>query len=121
MCVTSEGTFWIKTSEGSLNIPNALLDPSATSTLVAMGPFLNEGAGLRGYPGGANLFCKEGKLLPKTQLISNILVIDTEKLNSTNAISSSDFLLLHKRLGHPGREIASKMLPKYNLSGVDCN
>ncbi|MBW0461206.1 hypothetical protein O181_000921 [Austropuccinia psidii MF-1] len=43
MCVTAVGTFWIKTSEGSLTIPNALLVPSATSTLVAMGPFLNEG------------------------------------------------------------------------------
>ncbi|MBW0500921.1 hypothetical protein O181_040636 [Austropuccinia psidii MF-1] len=121
MCVTAKSTFRIKTSEGSLNIPNSLLAPSATSTLVAMGPFLNEGAVLRGYPGGANLFCKKGKLLLKAQLINNILVIDTEKIDSTNAISSSDFLLLHKRLGNPGREIASKMLPKYNLSGVACN
>ncbi|MBW0571599.1 hypothetical protein O181_111314 [Austropuccinia psidii MF-1] len=60
MCVMAEGTCQIKTSKGSLNIPNALLVPLATSTLVAMGPFLNKGAVLRGFPGGANLFCKEG-------------------------------------------------------------
>ncbi|MBW0526857.1 hypothetical protein O181_066572 [Austropuccinia psidii MF-1] len=52
MCVMAEGMFKIKTSECNLNIPNALLVPSETSTLVAMGPFLNEGAVLRGYPGG---------------------------------------------------------------------
>ncbi|MBW0465839.1 hypothetical protein O181_005554 [Austropuccinia psidii MF-1] len=56
MCVTAEGMFWIKASEGSLNIPNALLVPSATSNLVAMGPFLNEGAVLGGYPGGGQIY-----------------------------------------------------------------
>ncbi|MBW0488152.1 hypothetical protein O181_027867, partial [Austropuccinia psidii MF-1] len=115
MCVMAEGTCQIKTSKGSLNIPNALLVPLATSTFIAMGPFLNEGVVLRGFSGGANLFCKEGKLLLQTRLVNNILVIDTKKLNPTNAVSSNDFLLLHKRLGHPGKEIASKMLPEYNL------
>ncbi|MBW0561768.1 hypothetical protein O181_101483 [Austropuccinia psidii MF-1] len=121
MGVMAQGTCQIKTSKGNLNVPNALLVPSATSTLVAMVPFINEGAVLQGFPGGANLFCKEEKLLLKTRLVNNILVIDTEQLNSTNAVLSNDFLLLHRQLGHPGKEIASKMLPKYNISEVDCD
>ncbi|MBW0501424.1 hypothetical protein O181_041139, partial [Austropuccinia psidii MF-1] len=85
--VLAEGTFQIATTEGSLKISNALLVPSATSTLIAMGPFLNEGAVLRGYTGGADLFNKEGKLLLKTRFVNNILVIDTAKVNSTNTVS----------------------------------
>ncbi|MBW0566756.1 hypothetical protein O181_106471 [Austropuccinia psidii MF-1] len=65
MCVTAEGMFWIKTSGGSLKIPNALLVPSATSTLVAMGPFLNEGEGLRGYPGGQTYSAREERFCLK--------------------------------------------------------
>ncbi|MBW0556077.1 hypothetical protein O181_095792 [Austropuccinia psidii MF-1] len=115
MDVLAEGTFQVATNEGNLKISSSLLVPSATSTLIAMGPFLNEGAVLRGYTGGADLFNKEGKLLLKTWLVNNILVIDTAKVNSTNTVSSENLLLLHKRLGHPGKEIASKMLPKYDF------
>ncbi|MBW0527947.1 hypothetical protein O181_067662 [Austropuccinia psidii MF-1] len=86
-----------------------------------MGPFLNEGAVLRGYTGGADLFDREGRLLLKTRLVNNILVIDTAKVNSINAVSAEGLMLLHKQLGHPGKAAASKMLPGYNFSGVDCN
>ncbi|MBW0484852.1 hypothetical protein O181_024567, partial [Austropuccinia psidii MF-1] len=114
MNVLAEGTLQLTTTEGSLKFSNALLVPSATSTLIAMEPFLNEGAVLRGYTGGADLFSKEGKCLLKAWLVNNILVIDTVKANSTNSVSSNDLLLLHKQLGNPGKGISSKMYPKYN-------
>ncbi|MBW0468234.1 hypothetical protein O181_007949 [Austropuccinia psidii MF-1] len=92
----AKGTFQVATTEGNLKISNALLFPSTASTLIVMGPFLNEGAVLRGYTGGADLFNKEGKLLLKTQLLNNILVIDTARVKSTNTVSSENLLLLHK-------------------------
>ncbi|MBW0512945.1 hypothetical protein O181_052660, partial [Austropuccinia psidii MF-1] len=79
MDVLAEGTFQVATTEGNLKISNALLVPSTASTLIVMGPFLNEGAVLRQYTGRAGLFNKEGKILLKTQLVNNILVIDTAK------------------------------------------
>ncbi|MBW0478477.1 hypothetical protein O181_018192 [Austropuccinia psidii MF-1] len=121
MDVLAEGTFQVATTEGNLKISNSLLVPSATSTLTVMGPFLNEGAVLRGYTGGADLFNKEGKLLLKSWLVNKILVIDAAKVNSTNMVSSENLLLLHKQLGHPGKAIASKMLPKYDFLGVYCS
>ncbi|MBW0478818.1 hypothetical protein O181_018533 [Austropuccinia psidii MF-1] len=90
--VLAEGTFQVATTEGNLKISNTLLVPSATSTLIAMGPFLNEGAVLRGYTRGADLFNKEGKLLLKTWLVNNMSVIDTAKIKAIVSDNGGEFI-----------------------------
>ncbi|MBW0482169.1 hypothetical protein O181_021884 [Austropuccinia psidii MF-1] len=85
-----------------------------------MGPFLQKGTVLRGHPGGAYLFDKDGKLILETQLVNNILVINSSRSNSFNPISSSDSLLIHQRLGHPGNDLASRMVPGVDFSLLDC-
>ncbi|MBW0472808.1 hypothetical protein O181_012523 [Austropuccinia psidii MF-1] len=49
--VSGEGRMILQTPFRSINIDNTLLIPSETSTLVAMGPFLNNGARLKVYKG----------------------------------------------------------------------
>ncbi|MBW0579710.1 hypothetical protein O181_119425 [Austropuccinia psidii MF-1] len=85
-----------------------------------MGPSLQKGAVLRGHPGGADLFDKDGKLILETQLVNNILVIKSSPSNSVNAISSSDSLLMHQQLGHPGNDLALRVVPGVDFSLLDC-
>ncbi|MBW0463402.1 hypothetical protein O181_003117 [Austropuccinia psidii MF-1] len=91
MKVEAKGVLRIKTHNGDLIIKDSLLVPSATLTLVAMGPFLQKGAVLRGHSEGANLFDKDGKLILETQL-----------------------------LGHPGNDLASRIVPGVDFSLLDC-
>ncbi|MBW0479596.1 hypothetical protein O181_019311 [Austropuccinia psidii MF-1] len=120
MRVEAKGVLHVKTCKGDLIVKDALLVPSATLTLVAMGPFLQKGAVLRGYPGGADLFDKDGRLILETKLVNNILVINSIPSNSINSISSSNPLLIHQQLGHPGNDLASIMVPGVDFSLLDC-
>ncbi|MBW0540376.1 hypothetical protein O181_080091 [Austropuccinia psidii MF-1] len=117
--VKAEGVIHVRTRKGDLIIKDSLLVPSATSTLVARGPFLQKGAVLRGHPGGADLFDRDGKLISETQLVKNILVIKSSPSNSVNAISSSDSLLIHRKIGHPGNDLALRMVPGVDFSLLD--
>ncbi|MBW0543437.1 hypothetical protein O181_083152, partial [Austropuccinia psidii MF-1] len=120
MKVEAKGVLRVKTGKGDVIIKDALLVPSATSTLVAMGPFFQKGTVLRGHPGGADLFDKDGKLILETQLVNKILVIKSSPSSSVNAISSSDSLLMHQQLGHPGNDLDSRMVPGVDFSLLDC-
>ncbi|MBW0524306.1 hypothetical protein O181_064021 [Austropuccinia psidii MF-1] len=120
MKVEAEGVLRAKARKGALIVKDALLVPSATSTLVAMGPFLQKGAVLRGHPGGADLFDKDGRLILETQLVNNILVRKSSPSNSVSSISSSKPLLIHQQLGHPGNDLALRMVPGVDFSLLDC-
>ncbi|MBW0481433.1 hypothetical protein O181_021148 [Austropuccinia psidii MF-1] len=120
MEVVSEGTLCLKTSIGSLLIHKALVVPSVTSTLVSLGPYLNNGATLKGYKGGADLLDKHGKLILTTKIVNNVLLIDTASPNLTCSAISGDPLTIHRRLGHPSARVASKMHPGIDFSQLHC-
>ncbi|MBW0529121.1 hypothetical protein O181_068836 [Austropuccinia psidii MF-1] len=117
MKVVSEGTMNLQTSSGKLSIPNALVVPSASSILVSLGPFLNDGAVLKGYKGGADLFNRNGKLILSTRIVNNILLINTT--NVAYSSSPSQPLTLHRRLGHPSERVAAKMWPDVDFTKVN--
>ncbi|MBW0574711.1 hypothetical protein O181_114426 [Austropuccinia psidii MF-1] len=71
MHVVAEGTL------GKLSLPNALVVPLASSILIPLGSFLNEGATLKGHKGGANLFNKNNCLILTTCIVNNVLLINT--------------------------------------------
>ncbi|MBW0493753.1 hypothetical protein O181_033468 [Austropuccinia psidii MF-1] len=120
MKIEAEGVPHVRTWKVDLIIKDSLHVPSATLTLVAMGCFLQKGAMLRGHPGGANLFEKDGKLILETQLVKNILVIKSSPSNSVNTSSSSNSLLIHKQLCHPGNNFASRMVPGVDFFLLGC-
>ncbi|MBW0473782.1 hypothetical protein O181_013497 [Austropuccinia psidii MF-1] len=101
MEVVSEGTLCLKTSIGSLLIHKALVVPSVPCTLVSLGPYLNNGATLKGYKGGADLLDKHGKLILTTRIVNNVLFIDTASPNLACSAISGDPLTIHRRLGNP--------------------
>ncbi|MBW0461179.1 hypothetical protein O181_000894 [Austropuccinia psidii MF-1] len=82
--VEAEGVLCLKPLNGDLIVKYALPMPLATLTLVAVGTFLQKGAVLRGHPGGAYLFDKDGKLMLENQLVSKIFVIKSSPSNSVN-------------------------------------
>ncbi|MBW0489426.1 hypothetical protein O181_029141 [Austropuccinia psidii MF-1] len=95
MEAVSKGTLCLKTSIGNLLIQKALVVPSVSSKLVSLGTYLNNGATLKGYKGGADLYDKHGKLRLTMEIVNNVLLINTPSPISGNP------LRLHKRLGHP--------------------
>ncbi|MBW0555709.1 hypothetical protein O181_095424 [Austropuccinia psidii MF-1] len=96
MKVTSEGTLHLNTTTGKISIPNSLIVPSASSVLVSLGPFLNDGATLKGFKGGANLFDQNGNLILTTRIVNNVLLIDTPPSNVALSSVASLPLILHK-------------------------
>ncbi|MBW0461123.1 hypothetical protein O181_000838 [Austropuccinia psidii MF-1] len=100
MEVVSEGTLFLKTSIGNLSIQNALVVPSVSCMLVSLGPYLNNGATLKGYKGGANLYNKHGKLIFTTKIVNNVLLINNPSPGLACSAISGNPLTLHKRLGH---------------------
>ncbi|MBW0478346.1 hypothetical protein O181_018061 [Austropuccinia psidii MF-1] len=120
MNVTSEGTLHLNTTTGKISIFNSLIVPSASSVLVLLGPFLNNGATLKGFKGGANLFDQNGNLILTTKIVNNVLLIDTSISNVALSTLTNLPLILHKSLGHPSNLIASKMWPNVNFSNLSC-
>ncbi|MBW0536836.1 hypothetical protein O181_076551 [Austropuccinia psidii MF-1] len=66
MHVAAEGTLQLATSLGRLSLPNALVVPLASSVLIPLGSFLNNGATLKGHKGGENPFDKNNHLILTT-------------------------------------------------------
>ncbi|MBW0535983.1 hypothetical protein O181_075698 [Austropuccinia psidii MF-1] len=120
MKVTSEGTFHLNTTSGKVLIPNSLVVPSASSVLVLLGPFLNDGATLKGFKGGANLFDQHGNLILSTKTVNNVLLIDTPTANVAFSSLANHPLILHKSLGHPNNKVASKMWPGFDFFNLSC-
>ncbi|MBW0500487.1 hypothetical protein O181_040202 [Austropuccinia psidii MF-1] len=121
MKVTSEGTLHLNTTTGKILIPNSLIAPLASSVLVSLGPFLNNGATLKGFKGGANLFNQNGNLILTTKIVNNVLLIDTPPSKVALSSVASLPLILHKSLGHPSNRIAAKMWPNVDFSNLSCN
>ncbi|MBW0461308.1 hypothetical protein O181_001023 [Austropuccinia psidii MF-1] len=121
MKVTSEGTLHLNTTTGKILIPNSLIVPSASSVLVSLGPFLKDGATLKGFKGGANLFDQNGNLILTTRIMNNVLLIDTPPSNVALSSVASLPLILHKSLGHPSNRITAKMWPNVNFSNLSCD
>ncbi|MBW0538526.1 hypothetical protein O181_078241 [Austropuccinia psidii MF-1] len=120
MEVVSEVTLCLKTSIGSLLIHKALVVPSVTSMLVSLGPYLNNGATLKGYKEGADLLDKHGKLILTTKIVNNVLLIDTASPNLACSAISGDPLTIHRTLGHPSVRVALKMHPGIDFSQLHC-
>ncbi|MBW0503103.1 hypothetical protein O181_042818 [Austropuccinia psidii MF-1] len=120
MKVTSEGSFHLNTASGKISIPNSLVWPLESSILVSLGPFLNNGATLKGFKAGANLFHQNGNLILSTKIVSNVLLIDPPTSNFAFSSLENLPLILHKSLGHPNNRVASKMWPSVNFSNLNC-
>ncbi|MBW0500807.1 hypothetical protein O181_040522 [Austropuccinia psidii MF-1] len=120
MKVTSEGTLDLNKTIGKISIPNSLIVPLASSVLVLLGLFLNNGATLKGFKGGANLFNQNGNLILTTKILNNVFLIDTPISNVSLSASANLPLILHKSLGHPSSLIAAKMWPNVNFSNLSC-
>ncbi|MBW0526793.1 hypothetical protein O181_066508 [Austropuccinia psidii MF-1] len=118
MKVTSEGTFHLNTTTGKISIPNSLAVPSASSVLVPLGPFLNNGATLKGFKGGANRFDQNSRLILSTKIANNVLLIDTPISNVAFSSSAKMPLIIHKYLGNPNNQVVSKMLPNVDFSNL---
>ncbi|MBW0540382.1 hypothetical protein O181_080097 [Austropuccinia psidii MF-1] len=114
MKVTSEGTLHLNTTTGKISIPNSLIVPSASSVLVSLGPFLNNGATLKGFKGGGNLILT-------TKIVNNILLINTPPLNVAFSSSTNLPLIINKSLGHPSNRVATKMWPGVDFSTIHCD
>ncbi|MBW0567262.1 hypothetical protein O181_106977 [Austropuccinia psidii MF-1] len=106
MEVVSEGKLCLKTSIGNLLIQKALVVPSVSSMLVSLGPYLNNGATLKGYKGGANLYYKHGKLILTKNIFKNILLINIPSPGLACSAISGNPLTLRKRLGNPSIQVA---------------
>ncbi|MBW0551910.1 hypothetical protein O181_091625, partial [Austropuccinia psidii MF-1] len=120
MHVEAEGVLQLTTSLGKLSFPNALVVPSASSVLISLGSFLNNGATLKGHKGGAKLFEKNNCLILTTRIINNVLLIDTPTVKRACASIGADPLMIHKQLGHPNNFVASKIFPSVDFSNVSC-
>ncbi|MBW0543090.1 hypothetical protein O181_082805 [Austropuccinia psidii MF-1] len=120
MHVAAEGVLQLTTSVGKLSFPNALVVPLASSVLIPLGSFLNNGATLKGYKGGAKLFDKNNCLILTTRIVNNVLLIDTPPVKRACASIRADPLIIHKRLGHPNNFITSKIFPSIDFSNVSC-
>ncbi|MBW0554559.1 hypothetical protein O181_094274 [Austropuccinia psidii MF-1] len=121
MKVTLEGTLHLNTTTGKISIPNSLIVPSASSVLVSLGPFLNNGATLKGFKGGANLFDQHGNLILTTKIVNNILLINTPPLNVAFSSSTNLPIILHRSPGHPSNQVATKMCPGVDFSTINCD
>ncbi|MBW0564397.1 hypothetical protein O181_104112 [Austropuccinia psidii MF-1] len=119
MHVAAEGTLQLTTSIGRLSLPNSLVVPSASSVLIPLGSFLNDGATLKGHKGGANLFDKNNRLILTTQIVNNVLLVDTPPVARACASVKPDPLMVHKQLGHPNNVVASKICPDIDFSNVN--
>ncbi|MBW0516785.1 hypothetical protein O181_056500 [Austropuccinia psidii MF-1] len=120
MKVTSEGTFHLNTTTWKILIPNSLVVPLASSVLVSLGPFINKGATLKGFKGGSNLFDRNGSLILSTKIVNNVLLINTPISNIALSSSAKIPLIIHKTLGHPNNQVASKMMPDVDFSNLSC-
>ncbi|MBW0533585.1 hypothetical protein O181_073300 [Austropuccinia psidii MF-1] len=120
MKVTLEGTFHLNTTSGKVLIPSSLVVLSASSVLVSIGPFLNDGATIKGFKGSANLFDQHGNLILSTKIVKNVLLIDTPTANVAFSSLANHPLILHKSLGHPNNKVASKMWPGVGFSNLSC-
>ncbi|MBW0590138.1 hypothetical protein O181_129853 [Austropuccinia psidii MF-1] len=120
MHVMAEGTLQLKTSLGKLSLPNSLVVPSASSVLIPLGSCLNDGATCKGYKGGANLFYKNNCLIRTTEIVNNILLIDTPPDSRACVSVKLDTLIINKQLGHSKNFVASKIFPSVDFSKVNC-
>ncbi|MBW0524235.1 hypothetical protein O181_063950 [Austropuccinia psidii MF-1] len=114
------GNPMVHTTSGKISIPNSLVVPSASSVLVSLGPFLNNGATLKGFKGGANLFDQNGNLILSTKIVNNVLLIDTPTSNVAFSSLANHPLILHKSLGHPNNKVASTIWPGVKFSNLNC-
>ncbi|MBW0475229.1 hypothetical protein O181_014944 [Austropuccinia psidii MF-1] len=119
--VTLEGTLHLNRTTGKILIPNSLIVPFSTSVLVSLCPFLNNCATLKGFKGGSNLFNQHGNLILTTKILNNIFLINTPPLNVAFSSSTNPPLILHKSLGHPSNQLASKMWPGVDFSTINCD
>ncbi|MBW0545347.1 hypothetical protein O181_085062 [Austropuccinia psidii MF-1] len=88
-----------------------LVVPSVSSTLVSLGPYLDNGEALKGYKGGADLYDKNGKIISKTKIFNKVLLINTSSPNLEFSAISGNPLTLNWRLGRTSKPVALKMLP----------
>ncbi|MBW0514139.1 hypothetical protein O181_053854 [Austropuccinia psidii MF-1] len=119
MQVMADGTLELETSLGKLSIPNTLVVPFASSALIPLGSFLNDGATLKGLKGGENLFEKENCLILITQIVNKISLIDTPPVAKACVSFSLDPLMIHKQLSHPNSFVATKIFPNVEFSKVN--
>ncbi|MBW0489442.1 hypothetical protein O181_029157 [Austropuccinia psidii MF-1] len=119
MRVTLEGTLHLYTTTGKRLIPNSLIVPSASSVLVSLSPFVNNGATLKGFKGDANLSNQHGNLILTTEILKNILILKTPPLNMAFSHSTNLPFILHKSLGHPRNQVATKIWPRVDFSTIN--
>ncbi|MBW0487718.1 hypothetical protein O181_027433 [Austropuccinia psidii MF-1] len=118
--VAAEATLQLTTSLGKLSLPNALVVPLASSILIPLGSFLNDGETLKGHKRGVNLFYKNNCLILTTQIVNNVLLINTPPVTRACVSIKPDPLMIHKQLGHPNTFAASKLFPNVDFSNVHC-
>ncbi|MBW0573507.1 hypothetical protein O181_113222 [Austropuccinia psidii MF-1] len=120
MGVMEEGTLQLKNSLCSVSLPNQLAVPLASSFLTRLGSFLNNGITLKGFRGDAKLFGKADFLTLTTQVIKNILIIDTPTVIKVCISVNLDPLMVHQQLGHPNNSVDGKFFANLIFFKVNC-
>ncbi|MBW0478649.1 hypothetical protein O181_018364 [Austropuccinia psidii MF-1] len=98
MRFTSEGILHLNKTNGTILIPNSFIVPSASSVLVSLVPFLNNGATLKSFKGGGNNFDKNGNLILSTKIVKKKFLIDTPTSNIALSFLANLLLILHNSL-----------------------
>ncbi|MBW0562981.1 hypothetical protein O181_102696 [Austropuccinia psidii MF-1] len=99
---------------------NSLVEPSITSPLIALSPFVKKNCFLKGEGNVAKLYSEKGKLLFNTKIVDNIITIKISLPVAARATINTDPLVLHQALGHPSKTYASALYPLVNILGIKC-
>ena len=109
--MTGEGTVFLTLESGkTIRLKNVALVPNLTNKLVSMGALLREGMEARASTASIS-FYQANKLVVTFQprnVGDTIYVIFTQPLlarNTITAFEAVDYDTLHRRLGHPSRDV----------------
>ncbi|MBW0566653.1 hypothetical protein O181_106368 [Austropuccinia psidii MF-1] len=115
------GTAVILSNNGQpIYLENSLVIPSISVPLIALGPFLKKNCSLIGKGEVVELVSSNGETLLAGSLTDRVVCVKLVEPKA-NCISCRDeALAIHKALGHPSLQYATRMRPDVDFSSINC-
>ncbi|MBW0563252.1 hypothetical protein O181_102967 [Austropuccinia psidii MF-1] len=101
-------------------LQNSLVIPSISMPLIALGPFLKKNCFLISQGDGVELVSSNGETLLTGSLTDRVVCVKLVEPKANHISCRYDTLAIHKALGHPSLQYATRMRPDMDFSSVNC-
>ncbi|MBW0541090.1 hypothetical protein O181_080805 [Austropuccinia psidii MF-1] len=113
------GTTIILSNDGQPNyLQNSLVIPSISVALIALGPFLIRNCCLISKGDGVELVSSNGETLLTGSLTDRVVCVKLVEPKANHISCRYDTLAIHKALGHPSLQYATRMRPDIDFSSM---